>query len=271
MNENGSLPLKKEIGQLYTLALIIALLAVIASIAGLVSPNTIYPTAELRESFLANDVTTLFIGLPILLASMWLSRRGKLLGLLLLPGALFFMLYNYLVYLLAMPFNWFYLLYPAIIILSIYGLANLLPKIDAQNLKENLEGRVSERFGGGVLVVLALIFFARAAGILFNAITGKLPVPGTELALNITDALVSPVWVLSGVLLWRRKAFGYLTGLGMLFQGSMLFIALIVLMLIQPLLTDATFSIIAIIVVLLLGMICFVPFALFWRGLQRKN
>ena len=95
MNENGSLPLKKEIGQLYTLALIIALLAVIASIAGLVSPNTIYPTAELRESFLANDVTTLFIGLPILLASMWLSRRGKLLGLLLLPGALFFILYNY--------------------------------------------------------------------------------------------------------------------------------------------------------------------------------
>lgn len=271
MNINSPILLKKDIGQLYMLALIIALFVLVASVAGLVYTNTLYPTAELRESFLANDVTTLFIGLPILLASTWLSRRGKLLGLLLLPGALFFMFYNYLIYLLAMPRNWFYLLYPIIVILSIYGLVNLLPKIDAKNLKEKLDGQVSERFGGGVLVVLGLLFFVRAAGIILNAITGKAPIPSTELALNITDALVSPIWVVCGVLLWRRKPFGYLTGLGMLFQGSMLFIALIVLMLIQPLLIEATLSVVDVIVILLMGMTCFIPFVLFVRGIKKEN
>ena len=271
MNTNSSLPLKQEIGQLYILALIIALLAVIASVLGLVFPNMLYPSSELRKAFLANDVTTLFIGLPILLASTWFSRRGKLVGSLLLPGAFFFMLYNYLIYMLGMPRNEFYLLYPAIVILSIYGLANLLPRIDAQMLKEKLEGQVSERFGGGVLTVLSLLFFARAAGILWGAVAGKAPISNSELALNISDALVSPVWALCGVLLWQRKAFGYLTGLGMLFQGSMLFIALIVVMLIQPLLTDAMLSVVDVIIVLVMGMVCFIPFGLFWRGVQRAS
>jgi len=77
-----------------------------ASVAGLMYRTTIYPTDELLRTFVSNDVVNLFIGLPILLGSMWLARRGQLLGLLCWPGALFFVLYNYIVYVFAMHSTW---------------------------------------------------------------------------------------------------------------------------------------------------------------------
>ena len=52
-------------------------------------------------------------------------------------------------------------------------------------------------------------------------ISGK-GLSGTEVALNSVDLLVSPVWVICGMLLWKKKKFGYVTGLGMLFQGAIM-------------------------------------------------
>ena len=37
-----------------------------------------------------------------------------------------------------------------------------------------------------------------------------------DLAVNISDLLISPVWIAGGLLLWRRKAYGFVTGLGLL-------------------------------------------------------
>lgn len=75
---------------------------------------------------MVNDVVTLFIGRPILLGSMWLTQRGRLLGLLLWPGALFFGLYNYTIYLFGMPFNGMFPHFLLIVTLSIYTLIGLV-------------------------------------------------------------------------------------------------------------------------------------------------
>jgi hypothetical protein len=74
------------------------------------------------------------------------------------------------------------------------------------------------------------------------------------------------------VLLWRRKALGYVSGLGLLFQGSMLFIGLIFIMILQPFLTEAQFSLFDVLVITVMGLVCFIPFALYVRGaaLQRN-
>jgi len=85
--------------------LLIALLTAIVSIAGLLSPDQVYPTEELQQSFVPTDVINLFIGFPILLGSMWLAHRGKLIGLSFWPGALFFVFYHYLVYIFALPLS----------------------------------------------------------------------------------------------------------------------------------------------------------------------
>ena len=100
---NG-LPLRLGLGWFYLFSLLIALLTAIASLAGILFADLVYPTAEAQGSFLANDVVNLIIGLPILVISMGLARREKLIGLLFWRGAIYYGLYNYVVYRFGVPF-----------------------------------------------------------------------------------------------------------------------------------------------------------------------
>lgn len=270
MNTNqerdANLPIRYNLTLIYALSFIVAILMATASVAGLLFPTVIYPTDELLRSFVSNDVVNLLIGLPILLSSMWLAWRGKLIGVLLWSGALFFVLYNYLVYVFAMPFNVAFLLHLALVTLSVYTLIALVASIDGKAVQQRLTGAVPERLAGGVLAGLGLLFFLRVIGVLVNALTSQTPIAETELALHTADFLIVPAWVIGGVLLWRRKEFGYVTGLGLLFQASMLFIGLIIFLLLQPFLTSAQFVLVDVVVIFTMGMICFIPFALFVRG-----
>lgn len=244
----------------------VATLLAIASVGGLLYQTSIYATDELQQSFVANDVVNLFIGLPILLGSMWLARRGNLIGLLCWPGALFYVLYNSIVYVFALPLNLAFLLHLTLVTMSLYTIIGLIASIDASSVQQRLAGSVPERFAGGVLAGLGLLFFMRAGGVIINALVSQAPVAETELALLAADFMSSPASVIGGVLLWRHWALGYVIGLGLLFQVSMLFIGLIVFLVLQPLLTSAPLVLTDVVVIGIMGLICFVPFGLFVRG-----
>ena len=79
----ASLPIKHDLRLVYLVTFIVALIMTIASVYGIIFPSAIYPTEKLLRTFMPNDVVNLIIGVPILLGSMWLTRRGKLIGLLL--------------------------------------------------------------------------------------------------------------------------------------------------------------------------------------------
>jgi len=68
--QSTSQPVKHNLTLIYALSFIIAILMAAASVAGILHQTIVYPTDELLQSFLANDVTNLLIGLPMLLASM---------------------------------------------------------------------------------------------------------------------------------------------------------------------------------------------------------
>ncbi|HEX2729423.1 MAG TPA: hypothetical protein VHM16_06675, partial [Rubrobacteraceae bacterium] len=203
--------------------------------------------------------------------SMWLARRGKLVGLLLWPGALFFLLYNYIVYVFAMPLNVAFLLHLTLVTASVYTLIGLVAGIDGQAVRQRLAGAVPEGLAGVVLAGMGLLFFLRVIAVIVDALIRQTPIAGTELALHVSDLLITPAWIIGGVLLWRRKEFGYVTGLGLLFQASMLFIALIIFLLLQPFLTTAPFVLADVVVIIVMGLICFIPFALFARGVVSKR
>ena len=259
---NANLPIRRNLALTYALSFIVAILMAAASAAGLLYRTVIYPTDELLRSFVSNDVVNLFIGLPILLGSMWLAWRGKLIGLLCWPGALFFVLYNYIIYVFAMPLNVAFLLHLALVTPSVYTLIGLPTRVDGKAVQQRLTGPVSVRLVGGVLAALGLLFFARAILVLLGALRDQTPIAGTELVLNAADYLIAPSWVVCGALLWRRKAFGYVTGLGLLFQASMLFIGLIIFLLVQPFITNEPFSLVDVVVTAVMGLICFVPLSL---------
>ena len=79
------------------------------------------------------------------------------------------------------------------------------------------------------------------------------------------------MWVVGGVFLLLRKPLGYTSGLGLLFSGSMLFIALIVFLLLQPVLTGVPYELLDVGLIIMLGMICFIPFYLYIRGVIKEG
>jgi hypothetical protein len=268
---NPILPIRHDLASLYALSFIIAILMAAASVAGLLYRTVVYPTDELLRSFVPSNAVHLLIGLPILLGSIWLTWRGKLIGLLFWPGALFFVLYNSIVYVLALPLNIAFLMHLTLVTMSTYTLIGLVASIDRQIVQHRLAGAVPERLAGGVVAGMGLLFLLRVIGVLANALTSQTAMAATELALNTVDFLIAPAFLIGGVSLWRRKGLGYVTGLGLLFQASMLFIGLIISLMLQSLLTTAPFALVDVLVIFVMGLICFIPFALFVRGVVSKR
>jgi hypothetical protein len=264
------LPIKCKLTLLYAFSLVIAALVAAASIAGLLYPEMIYPDEDLLQSFMPNDVVHLVIGLPILLGSILLTWRGKLIGLLFWPGALFFIFYTYIVYVLSMPLNWAAMSHITLVTLSAYTMVALLASIDAAAVQQLLTGAVPARAGGGVLTGLGILVFVRVVVMFGSTITNQAAISPTEFALNVVDFMIAPAWILGGLLLWRKQALGYVIGLGLLFQASMLFIGLVFLIIFAPFISTAQFVLSDVLVVLVMGLVCFIPFGLFVRGVLSK-
>jgi hypothetical protein len=258
--------IKQNLIWMYAASILVTIIMAAVSIAGLAARTTVYPSEELAEAFVPNDVVNLFVGLPILLGSMWLARRGSLAGLLCWPGALFFVLYNYLAYIFVVPLSWAFMVYLGLVVLSLYTLVGLIASIDGEAVRQRLAGKVHEKFAAGVITGFGLLFFLRVILVSAQSISSGDLMSEIEYAANFSDFFTAPAMLIGGVLLWRRKAFGYLAGLGLLFQASMLFIALIIYLILQPILTTVPFALVDVVVVAVMGLICFVPFGFFFGG-----
>jgi hypothetical protein len=267
----SQLPITRNLNLAYALSLAIILLMAGLSMGGLLYQSGLYPTSEMRQSFVANDVVNLFIGLPILVGSIWLTRRGDLVGLLFWPGALLYVLYNYIAYVFGIPLSLISWLYLALVGLSAYTIYELLKSVDEHFVQQRLSGVVPVRISGWVLVIFGVAFFFRAIGMIAQAGLDGTRLPVSEIGVLIADLVLSMLMILGGAWLLRRMPLGYVSGLGLLFAASMLFIGLIVFLLLQPLLTAAPFSLVDVIVVFMMGLICFIPFVLFLRGVVSKG
>ena len=267
MRAQGSdFPVRNRLAALYWATAIAGLLCLVASIWGLVDPEMLYTREEFVRSFMPNDVVNLAVGMPILIGSIWAAKRKRLLGLLFWPGALLYVIYNYLAYLLAIPFSWGYLLHLLIVVVSLFALVGLIIGIDADQVRQRLKGKVPERLGGGVLIGLGVLFFIRVLALFLGALLSGAAITETETAVSAVDVFLAPASVIGGLLLWRKHELGYVFGLGLLFQESMLFIGLIAFLLLQPVLTDAPLAMTDIVFVIGMGLVCFVPFGMFVRG-----
>ena len=275
LSESSSHPghpsVKCDLMLAYVLSLVGAIIMATVSLGGLLYPSIFYPTNELIQSFVANDVANLFVGLPILLGSMWFARRGKLVGLLLWPGALLYVLYTYIAYFFGIPFSMLNFVYLVIVLLSTYCIIDLLKSIDKKSVQEQLSEGVPVRIAGGVLVALGVLFTLRAIGVIVEANTNQTMLPTYEIGVLIADIVLSIFFIVGGGLLLRRSSLGYVSGLGLLFAASMLFIGLIMVLLLQPFLTNAPFVLVDIIVVFIMGLICFIPFGFFLHKVISKE
>jgi hypothetical protein len=265
------LPIKRNLSLAYILSFTVAILMIAVSLGGLLYPASLYPTDELRQAFLTNDAVNLLIGLPILLACMWLTGRGRLLGLLCWPGALLYTFYNYIAYIIGIPFSWVSLAFVTLVLLSAYLIYMLGRTIEWDSVQTRLTGNVSEKFSGGVLFFFGVAFFFLAFGVISDANTDQATIPMTEIGVAIADIALSALLVIGGILLFQRKPLGYASGMGLLFAASALFIGVVLIVLLQPVLTNAPFVLEDVIVLSGMALVCFIPAGLFMRGVLSNS
>lgn len=265
------LPVNNKLTLIYIVSFVIVVLIGVASISGLLNRDRFYPDEALVQTFLPNDIVYLAFGVPMFLLSMYLTWRAKRTGVLLWIGAMIFSLYNSIAYVYALPFHWGFLIHLLLVILASYALLYLLASVDGETLASQFRGKVYEKLCGGVLAGFGLLFLLRAMLVFINAIISGEILNPTEIAPNLSDVITAPAFMIVGISLWRKKALGYIGAFGLLFQASMLFVALLVFFLLQPQLTHAPFAPVDFIVVLAMGLICFIPFGLFIRGVARSR
>ena len=212
------LPTIRSLSAAYLSSLAIAVGLVVASAAGLAGDP--YGTSALVLVSRGADAANLVLVLPILLGSMWLARRGSLIGLLLWPGALFYVLYAYVPYVVGAPFTALFFVHVGLVTLSAFTIIGILASIDAADVRQRL-ARAPARSVGGALVVIALLAYAGLIGVAISALGD----PTTEAAtrpLAVADWVVgTPVLVVGGLLLLGRAALGYVVAPGLLLVSGL--------------------------------------------------
>ena len=116
---SDSLPIKSDLTRPIMLTYILLVLMTILSAASFLLPEVFYPAESQRLTFLTNDLVNLIVGVPLFILVLNLIRKERLIGLILWPGALFYVIYNYLAYFLGMSFSWQSGLFGAMVLLAV--------------------------------------------------------------------------------------------------------------------------------------------------------
>ncbi len=182
---------------------------------------------------LAQDYVTLFVALPLLLGSWRQAARGSLGARLALAGVLGYYFVTYLFYLAMAYYNAMFLAYVVALGTAFFALVLTLLSFDVAHLGAFVSPRVPVRLIGGFLVLNASAIAALWLGIVVPPLLDGTVVPEsiahyTTLIVQGYDlALLLPICLLSGVLLWRRMPAGYLLAAVNLVFLSILMLALI--------------------------------------------
>lgn len=207
---------QKNLSTAYILSNLIAILAAIASLGGLLFNNLYHDNAFVVTTWLGNDTVTLLLAVPILITAMIFANRGSLKAQLIWMGALDYMLYNYAFYLFGAVFNAFFLIYVALLGLSIFALIFGLVNLDVKEIASQFRERTPVKWIGGYFLFVAFglstVYLLQSIGFI---LTGQLPsiVTTSGHTTNIVFALdltlLVPWLVLGAIWLMKRHPWGY--------------------------------------------------------------
>ena len=195
----------------------LAVVAGVAAVIGAFVPSVFHDAPVTVGNAQGTAVVLLLIGLPVLVSSMVLARRGSRRAVIVWLGTLFYILYNSVMFTFAAVFNSLFLVNVAMLSLSVWSVVTLLRTVDLDALPGWFDRRVPARSIGAFLIFTAAAFAALWLADLLPAIvanTTPASLRGTRLNTNPVEildlAFTLPLCALAGIWLWRRRALGYL-------------------------------------------------------------
>lgn len=181
----------------------------------------------IAATFRGQDLVTLVVAVPLLVAGLVLEQRGSARGRVLWLAMLYYALYSYLFYAVGAAFNAFFLLYVAIVALALYALLSSVPRLQFDTAVTNPVGQMARVAG-----VAYLLLVATGLGVLWTGIslgylfTGVVPAPivasghPTGVVFAIDLVFIVPPMVIGAIGLMRRRAFGSLVAVVMCLSGT---------------------------------------------------
>lgn len=217
-------------GWTYGLSAVLAALMVVQAALGRLSPEQYRDVEWVRLTWLGNDWVTLLVGVPLLVASLLLARRGSVRGLLVWLGMLGYGIYNYAYYMLGAALGAFFPLYIAALVLAAVTLILALTHVDVAGVAASFRPGTPARLVGGYLVFVAVGLTTVWMGMWATHVFAGRPTPVEPEAFRLVAALdislMVPALASGGVLLWRRWAWGYVVAAIAGVQGSLYLLVL---------------------------------------------
>jgi hypothetical protein len=203
----------------------IALLAIVAAGSGLFL-NGLYKndtkSGAVQEQ--GNDLVTLVLSVPLLLASAYFAAKGSLRGRLIWTGMVFYFLYTYAMMAFMTAYNQLFLVYVAIYSLSLYTFGASLLTLDANEVKESLTAAPVKASAAFMFLVSVMLLTMWLGDIIPSLMAGQAPArleTYTTLVIQAMDlGILAPLGIITGTLLLKRNAWGYTLASIFLIKGA---------------------------------------------------
>ncbi len=219
----------------YVLSVIIALLAVAASVGGIAIADLYRDNDLIASAFFGNDWATLVAAVPLLGGALILSARGSLRAQMVWLGMLLYMAYNFAFYLFGAAFNSLFLVYTALFAIAIFTLIILLRALDIKVIREQFKTSVFIKWISVYMLFVGLFLGGLHISLSLSYIfTGD--VPELILMLDHPTSLISaldlsvivPLHLLGAIWLWQRRPWGYALAIIVNVQGAVYNLALVI-------------------------------------------
>lgn len=247
---------KNSYNTLFVLSFILSVLIVFVSSYGLFTAGFYHSESEnWQQQCYGQDLIDLVIVAPALIVATLLIRFGNRAGLLAWPGIMIYLAYTFLIYCFDVHFNGLFVEYCLILGLSVYGLVYFLYKQITASEVPVMPGTGASGFIAIFLAATGIVFYFLWLAEIIPAIrAGSTPetVVNSGLPTNpvhvIDLALILPLFIIAGVLLFRKNRLGYiLSPLLLVFSALMdITIAVLNFMMKQSLLLTIIFLILGI-------------------------
>jgi hypothetical protein len=218
----------------YTLSVAIALLMAVASAAGLFAEGLYRDNAWATAGFRGNDLVTLAVVVPLMVAAGVRARAGSLRSRLVWLGTVAYALYNYAFYLFGAAFNALFLVYAALVTLSVWTLLIAIPALDVETLASRFSPRTPVRWVAASMLLISVflggMWGAQSLRFIF---TGDLPQTvidsgiQTSIVFALDLALLMPAMATGAILLWRRRPWGCAISAILMIKGTAYTLALL--------------------------------------------
>lgn len=224
---------------------------------------------------IAQDVVTLIIGIPMLLLSLFFARKGLLKGRLLLTGTIGYFLYAYTSYTFLSMYNSLFLVYVMLMSACLFAFILCIMSFDIEALKSSFSHKLPVRFIGGFQLFIAFIVFMMWMGrIVPPMMAGSIPI-GIEhyntLVIQAMDlGIIVPASILSGIMIIKKKDFGYLLSSIIIIKGLTMLTA-ITAMLIGMIKAGVEVSVVEMTVFPLFNLIAVFCLVVLLRNINEKN